>query len=357
MESDEPLLVASLLDTPTKSRHMANLSTAPGRGAARPSGADPEAEAFRTLASPVVQSKCVNCHVEGGASGDSRLVFVPDADPDHLSKNLQAFKRLLESVNDATGDGADYVLGKIQGVSHGGGVQAAAGTDDFAAIERFLGVLEGRDSGPVTITPANLFEGVAMEMPRSTLRRAAIIFAGRTPTDAEYESIKTGGTSTLRQAIRELMTGQGFHDFLIRGANDQAADGSGRSLSSMQRRPMNSSSFRICTTRSRLSGISPEERWRWFQACPIRNLPVASGVDCAHVAKSDLPYTEVLTADYIMANPLAAQAYGASTVFDDPEDLHEFKPSQIVSYYRDDDSKVADYSLELGTQVTESEAI
>ena len=33
----------------------------------------------------------------------------------------------------------------------------------------------------------------------------------------------------------------------------------------------------------------------------------------AHVAENDLPYTDVLTADYIMANPMAAAAYGAST--------------------------------------------
>ena len=48
----------------------------------------------------------------------------------------------------------------------------------------------------------------------------------------------------------------------------------------------------------------------------------------AHVVESDLPYTEILTADYIMANPMAAAAYGASTRFDNPEDEHEFKSSE-----------------------------
>ena len=57
----------------------------------------------------------------------------------------------------------------------------------------------------------------------------------------------------------------------------------------------------------------------------------------AHVVENDRPYTEILTADYIMANPMAAAAYGASTRFEDPEDHHEFKPSRIVSYYRQGD--------------------
>ena len=145
--ADNPLLVASLLDTPTG--HLANLSTAPGRGAVRPSGADATAEAFRTLASPIVQSKCVNCHVSGGVSGNSRLVFVTDADPDHLAKNLEAIKGLVDTVNDATGDGADYILAMIRGgLGHGGGVQVAEGTDEYDDMERFLGVLEGTGSEP-----------------------------------------------------------------------------------------------------------------------------------------------------------------------------------------------------------------
>ena len=60
----------------------------------------------------------------------------------------------------------------------------------------------------------------------------------------------------------------------------------------------------------------------------------------AYVVENDLPYTEVLTADYIMANQKAAEAYGATTSFDDSEDGLEFRPSEIVSYYRDDDSKI-----------------
>ena len=95
--SDQPILVASLLDTPTGD--LANLSTAPGRGPDRPAGEDPEAQAFRTLGSPIVQPKCVNCHVKGGVSGDTRLVFVPDTDADHLAVNLSAFRKLLSAVD------------------------------------------------------------------------------------------------------------------------------------------------------------------------------------------------------------------------------------------------------------------
>ena len=62
--ADRPIVAMSLLSSPTG--HLTNLSTAPQRGAGP---AETAAEAFEALISPVVQSKCVNCHVEGGASG------------------------------------------------------------------------------------------------------------------------------------------------------------------------------------------------------------------------------------------------------------------------------------------------
>jgi len=80
-------------------------------------------------------------------SGNTRLVFATDADANHLTKNLNAFSSLLEAVNEANGDGADYILGKIRGIGHGGGVQVAADSAEYRNMERFLRMLEGRASG------------------------------------------------------------------------------------------------------------------------------------------------------------------------------------------------------------------
>ena len=71
--------------------HLTNLSTAPERGAGP---AETAPEAHEALISPIVQGKCVNCHVEGGASGHTPLVFVRATDADHLAKNLQRVRGL-----------------------------------------------------------------------------------------------------------------------------------------------------------------------------------------------------------------------------------------------------------------------
>ena len=142
-------------------------------------------EVFRDhISGPVVQSKCVNCHVAGGLSGNTRLVFVRSSDTvDHEALNLQAFEDLLDAVEDD--GGATYVLNKIQGVAHGGRTQVPAGTPEFDNMARFLGLL-GQQFARGKLTWRELFDTVVLTSPRKTLRRAALIFAGRIPTEAEY---------------------------------------------------------------------------------------------------------------------------------------------------------------------------
>ena len=331
----------SLLRSPTG--HLTNLSTAPG-GAAGETTAE---SFFAERVSPVVQSKCVNCHVEGGASGNTRLVFVRSDDADHLALNQRVFADFLA---DAEG-GAELILNKIQGVAHGGGVQAAAGTEDYASIERYLELLGGESGGPpppAPLTPATLFNGVAMAPAWRTLWRAAIVFAGRLPTEAEYERAERGPAG-LRGAVRGLMAGDGFHDFLIRAANDRLL--TDKHLASTIE---GSSDFGFVnlTNAGHALQVAGDDAgfWIWnemnqfgFARAPLELI--------AHVAENDLPYTEILTADYVMANPLADEAYGGDAAFDDAEDVLEFKPSRIMDYYRDDDSVVSEHTQAFGLHV------
>ena len=306
---------------------------------------------LKHISGPVVQAKCVNCHVEGGVSGHTRLVFQPSSTPDHGAKNLEAIRKLLSTVE----DGAERILNKIQGVGHGGGVQVAAGSADFANMERLLELLGYGDGSGTDLTPETLFDTVTMASPGKTLRRAALIFGGEIPTREEREAVDNGTEKDLRAAIRKLMTGPGFHEFLIRGSNDRLlTDRGGLELTHllvdlaninyrMRKAAFNSGEVDA-------EGVPTEENldfanwgehfFHGFERAPLELI--------AHVVENDLPYTEILTADYIMANPRAAEAYGASTRFDDSEDPLEFRPSQIVSYYREGESMIHEYDTVIG---------
>ena len=341
--SDQPVRVLSLLSSPTG--HLTNLSTATRDGVP----AATAEEVFRTLISgPIVQGKCVTCHVEGGVSGSTRLVFVTDDDAEHVTKNFSVFETFLEEVE----DGAELILNKVQGVGHGGGVQLAAGTDEFSSMERFVGLLAGEDIGSVAITPANLFDGVKMESWRSTLRRAAIVFAGRTPTEEEYASIRGASVAEFRAAIRNLMQGPEFHEFLIRASNDRLfTDRDERVIFAFDRFVDFTNKRYELAAAAQASGDDREFRaWERAVQYGVGRAPLEL---IAWVVKNDLPYSKILTADYVMANPQAAEAYGAATEFGGSATVHSFRPSEIRSYHRRDDRYIVDEDPLLGPRVVD----
>ena len=351
VNADRPIVAMSLLSSPTG--HLTNLSTAPQRGAG---AAETAAEAFEALISPIVQSKCVNCHYEGNTTGDMP-VFVRDADADHLSKNLKEFEDYLADIE----DGANRILNKIQGaLDHGGGSQVSAGTPEFAGFEQFLELLGAEIEEFVAV---DLFEGVTLESPRRTLWRAAIVFAGRIPTEDEYASIENGDDGDLRLAIRGLMDCPedqprhrcGFHEFLIRGAND-------RLLTDRNIGPLGAAGFlvefdreyvRLCEDAAATGDGSSESPWRIWETQVQYGAGRAPLELIAYVAENDRPYTEILTADYIMANPMSADVYGSDVEFDAPptnygypaglqdgDAVHDFKPVEINEYYLRDSARV-----------------
>jgi hypothetical protein len=53
----------------------------------------------------------------------------------------------------------------------------------------------------------------------------------------------------------------------------------------------------------------------------------------AHVVEEDLPYSEILTADYMMMNKILNEFLDGTAVFSDDDPANLFKPSRIQGYY------------------------
>ena len=142
--------------------------------------------------------------------------------------------------------------------------------------------------------------------------------------------------------IRGLMTGPEFHEFLIRASNDRLLTDRELREDILDERSGHFVDFTNEHYRLRKAAIESDDvrDWRtldkWYSDV-LHGAGRAPLELIAYVVENDRPYTEILTADYIMANPMAAAVYGSSTRFDDPEDPYEFKPSRIVSYYRRDE--------------------
>lgn len=137
--SPEPRSLGKRISSPLVARSAARPARPPWRGVSPPTES-PSGLFSDYVSGPVVQAKCIYCHVEGGASGHTRLVLTPASVDGHEATNLAVFQNFLETVE----GGADLILNKIQGAeSHGGGVQVVAGSTDFANMESLLRALGG----------------------------------------------------------------------------------------------------------------------------------------------------------------------------------------------------------------------
>ncbi|MCY3839072.1 MAG: hypothetical protein OXH09_10590, partial [Gammaproteobacteria bacterium] len=142
ISSSEPIMVMSLMES-TQTNQLTNLSTAPM------TEFETAREVFDAdISQPIVQTKCINCHVEGGTSDHTPLVFVNSETDHHEEHNFGEFEDYLADSDHGDHDHEDdrpaaVILDKIQGNrSHGGGEQVPADSEDFGSMERFLAILE-----------------------------------------------------------------------------------------------------------------------------------------------------------------------------------------------------------------------
>ena len=106
-------------------------------------GAEPPAEPASltlynaSISAPIVQSRCVSCHVNGGVSGNTRLVFVRSSVDNYMTLN---YNEMVDFVRN-TPNGASLILSKPQGIGHGGGIQLLSGSIELDNLSKFIEAL------------------------------------------------------------------------------------------------------------------------------------------------------------------------------------------------------------------------
>ncbi|MHC4917864.1 MAG: discoidin domain-containing protein, partial [Planctomycetota bacterium] len=110
----------------------------------------------------------------------------------------------------------DQALAEAIGTNLSGmGLFGALSGQDMADLNAY--VQDQVDGGTEPPTPSGI-EGVTLLSNAQTLRKAALLLAGRLPTEAEYEQAQD--EAGLRQAVKGLMQGEGFVEFIYRTANE-----------------------------------------------------------------------------------------------------------------------------------------
>jgi hypothetical protein len=311
-------------------------------------GIDPLAFFSENLAS-VVAGRCAACHVgANGLAGSSgaRLLFVSGQD----AVNVDAIRAYVELLD----DGGATLLRKIRGVGHGGLEQFAAGTQGYIDFETLLDAINGSATTNEDVAGAGFFEGVALAGPEQTLRRAALILGGRLPTDEEIQLAKTDEAG-LRQAVLGVMNGDGFHEFLVRGANDRLhTDGFLNNLflevldlNITQQYPIGAAMYFLAP-----GYTQQQDEARWDLVRRVQFGAVRAPLELiAHVVENDLPYTEILTADYTMVNPDTAQIYRTGTNFSPGDDFRTFRTGVNQGLVLVDDQHESRFIQDSGMQI------
>ena len=287
-------------------------------------GSQEDAQAFYvSQVDQGVQLQCLLCHQASGAAPKSGARLVLSTSP---VANHQAFSELLtqEEVD------GDWVLAKAVGQqNHGGGAVLSQSGSLYAALQDYF-VLLGQD----VVSPDEAYDfwqGTEAEPRAITLRRAALLFGGVVPGDEALESASQSDAG-LRQAITDTLDGDGFKDFIMRGANDRLLVGGllhgvNFDISTFDRYP-ELTEFLLTLPEDKppeledyhdkpfLSRGDADWSFRWA----ITREPLEL---IAHVIMNDLPYTEILTADHTMVNAFSDLAYRSSTGFS-----HEFTDEQ-----------------------------
>lgn len=268
------------------------------------------AEAYyaANVGSQVVEAICVSCHVSNGLAGSTSLIFAAGAD----DANVETIRSYLALRN----DGGETLLTKVTGgLSHGGGVQLVAGSPGYESLAELVSIIAAEGGDSSSSSGDTFFKEVLLANPAETLRRASLILAGRLPLEAEITLANTGAQG-LREAVLGLMEGPGFHDFLIRGANDRLhtdafVNGSFSEVSDLNglagdRYPMGEVLWDL-------------EGAIWGYRTGIARAPLEL---IAYIVENDRPYSEVVTADYTMVNWFTSQVFRSDVSvgsFDDPK--------------------------------------
>lgn len=276
------------------------------------------------ISEPIVQTGCIVCHTATGVASTSALHYVDSSVEGFQETNYNTLFNYIQNMPNA----ASLILSKPQGLdAHGGGTQLQMGSTALEDWSSFVATVldEVADNGSDT-SELSIFSTVAQMDNEQTLRKAALLYAGRLPTEQEVASVSGGSEEDVAVAVRALMFGDDFESFLMESAND-----------------------RLLTEAFSTSIFSVVDRFYYPNSFQYYQVPGPVGSDkrltsealaqeplrlIANVVTNERSYTEVLTADYIMVNPYSAEVYGGNVSFDDPGDPDEWREGRITEYYR-----------------------
>jgi len=250
---------------------------------------------------------CVSCHSSGGQAGSTGFVLESPL-IDNKSANLTIVKNFIKST------GTLIVDKGTNNTAHVGGVamnSSAANTmQTFIAYTKGTKLcLDETNIGSISANAISLIE------PQTTLRNAALKLSGSTPTDDIIDEVTS--INSIDAKLDEYMEsdyfytwlGTKFNDFLLTDFYAPGRDAEDLLSGTDFPERYWYDEFRTGNNTDAPNMFTNDERYRMY-----RNVNYAISREpinlMLHVIKNDRPFSEILTADYLLVNPYSARTYG-----------------------------------------------
>ena len=172
---------------------------------------------------------------------------------------------------------------------------------------------------------------------QSLLRRLALSLAGRLPTTGERRVIRENGLAGLDSVLDQLMNEDAFYERLKEGFNDifltDGYEGNGESILSYDHFNETRHWYRKHDF-SHIDGKKKRQEALWDMARVYRESIRAEPLELiAHVVRNNRPFTEIMTANYMMVSPYSARGYGiyqqVEEQFKDPDNPFEYVAARL----------------------------
>jgi len=289
---------------------------------------------------------CLTCHRKGGDAEDSKFVLVDPrktigvARDQAMRHNREAFLRIA-SVKE---NGKSAMLLKVVGdLDHGGSAVLKQDTPGYRVLADFVRRSSVAGKTPaVALDPKSppFFDGVVMLDDRRLLRRVTLSLAGRLPTEKELAAIARSGLKAMPAILDGIMIEDAFFDRLREGFNDifltLGVDGNADQTCLSYEHFEKTRHWYQKHDLSHIKDKNERQRTEWKIAAEYRKAILGESMKLIeHIVRNNRPFTEIVTADYIMVSPYSARGYGVfeevKTKFKNPDDPFEYVPVRLKS--------------------------
>lgn len=291
----------------------------------------------------VGERTCLQCHKSGGDAEESKFLLrdlqrSQDQTGD-MKRNFEAFSSMAKQEVEVH---QSRLLLKVVGkLNHGGKGQLKPDSIEYRLLADFV----ARVNKPANTKPdftldknaTPFFKDIKMLDDRQLLRRVTLSLAGRLPSDSESDTIAREGVKALPKIMDTVLKEDAFYNRLREGFNDIFLTVGYDDVPENALSYEHFSTTRGWTQKFDLSHIKDEKDRRqagYKLANDYRKAMLGEPMKLIEfIVRNDRPFSEIVTADYIMVTPFTSRGYGIyeelKSKFEDPDDPFEYIPVRL----------------------------